>query len=312
MVPLAALLSAVLVETAPVELARKFTAGETLNYTVRASMQAQSRAQGLLTPIPEDLDLQYDFSVRVLRLKADGIAEVIYARPTFTTIEGETFDAPPKRTVERINQRVNLTLSPTNDILDNRVVTGRMLSRAAVRRESVDLLDEFIGEMQRLALFVGPFDSALDIAPRFPLEPVSPGDTWQRTVGYQPQKMRGSDKQAVQRLDYTYTYRGPVTVNNKPFVRVEAVLKLDTDLAAFVRQIVSNPEALDDIAKIPLKLDAKILFNLDPKTLHTVRAEATSEGLFGIYEKDDPEDPLLEERLKGRTVLQLQAAPAKR
>ncbi len=59
---------------APVSLGRVFAKNEKLAYEVRSGLTAQQRMRGLQTWIPEDADLNYDFTTHVDDLKADGIA----------------------------------------------------------------------------------------------------------------------------------------------------------------------------------------------------------------------------------------------
>jgi hypothetical protein len=210
-----------------------------------------------------------------------------------------------------------LTLSPINDIIDVRDLAkkppakaGWTLSAARTRPQLQAILGEFMGEVYRLALFTGSFDSALDFSPRLPLDPVMAGDTWKQTVGYQPQKLRGTDKQAVQRLDYTLTYKGKVNLNGKIFERVEATMNLDTDLADFIHQTFKVDSERTGLEKVPLKLQGKILFDLDPRTGRTVQANAETTGSFSIFAKDEPE-AIIDEQLKGRTLLKLLPPAAK-
>lgn len=301
---------------APTVLARKFKANETLAYKIHSHLTSQQRQANLTTWIPADLDLDYGFSFNVQQLTNDGFAVVKYLRPTMTETQGETFDSPPKARVEKTNQVVLLTVSPVNELTDMKDVTSRPTKKSPARGKTLlrwagtpkaplqqSLLGQYVGELQRLALFVGPVDSALDFAPKLPLEPVAVGDTWKRTVGYQPQKLKGKDgKAAVQRLDYTYTYLGPMSSNGRQVLRIQAKLNLDSDLMDYAKSITNGQD--EGIAKIPLKLDATIDFDLDPNTRDTLLAVAKSTGGFGVFLKGQ-DDATVEQKFDGQTRLEL-------
>lgn len=306
----------------PIELTRKFAQNEKLAYQVFSHITAEQRQLGLNTWIPEDFDINYGFSFTTEAIKADGIAVLRYLRPTMTEIEGETSDSLPKTKVEKTNMIYRLTISPINELLDamdiapkktpktkNGSADWAMPAAAGQPKQGVmSLFGPFISEAHRLALFVGGVDSALDFSPKLPLEPVKIGDTWKRTVGYQPQKLKNKDgKSAVQRLDYTYTYLGPMkSENGKPILRVQAKLNLKTDLGDYLKTILAEaaPDAKTNIKTVPLTLDATIDFDLDPVTRHTLSANAQSEGGFSLTIEEES-DPVVEERFKGHTSLSL-------
>jgi hypothetical protein len=302
-------------QAAPVELGRVFTKGESLSYKVRSNLTAESRGMQLRTWMPEDLDINYDFTIDVEDIKTDGIAVIRYKRPTMTVIEGETADQPAKNNKEKTNFDLRMTLSPINEILDvkdlykppvkkKKTAKFMMPSATAVAAQG-GLIGQFVSEMYRLSLFAGSFDSALDFAPKLRSTKVAVGDVWQKTVGYQPQKMKGKNgKSVVQRLDFTYTYKGPVTVNGKKFQRVEASYDLDTDLAEFINDTFEVKESDTGIKKLPLRMKSKVLFDLDPVTHHCVLAQAETEGGYEIYASDF-ENAVIEMRLKGHTMMQL-------
>ncbi len=327
LIPLLAALS-IYAAPAPVSLARKFNANEKLAYSVKASLHVEQRQKGLDTWIPEDLDLSYGFTTEVKELKADGIAVVRYLRPTFTEVQGETFDAPPKTKVDKVNQTLLLTVSPINEILEVKDQTpkkkktgdddGRLMlrSRSSAKQVGADVVGQFISEIYRLALQVGSFDSAMDFAPRMSFDEVSVGDTWKKTVGYQPQKLKGKEgKQAVQRLDYTYTYKGLGDLNGKKVQRVDADLKLTTDLGDFVNQAYDLKPEDTGLKSIPLNVTVHIEFALDVNTKRTISAHADTSGGFSILVTAFPDDPIIEQKIKGQTMLQLvgvSTVPAKK
>ena len=177
---------------APVQLARVFKAGEKLEYEIKSSLNSQRRGRGLDTWIPEDLDISYKFTTEVKALKPDGIAEMVYQRPTMTIVEGETFDRPPKTQIEKTKLNFLLTVSPANELLTMKDLNPpekkkpgktdggdlKFLTASAIRKQGIPFIGQFISEIQRLSLFVGSFDSALDFAPRLPFEKLKIGDTW--------------------------------------------------------------------------------------------------------------------------------------
>jgi hypothetical protein len=155
-------------------------------------------------------------------------------------------------------------------------------------------------------LFVGSFDSALDFAPRMSLDDVNVGDTWRKTVGYQPQSLKGKEgKQAVQRLDYVYTYRGPMVSEGRKIERVDADLDLSTDLAPFVNQAEDATAEETGLSKLPLKIKAHIAFDLDPVTHRTILAQANTDGGFEIWATDSTDEAIIQQTIKGETAMRL-------
>lgn len=302
------------VDPAAVALTHKFVPNEKLAYNVNSHITAEVRGKGLDTFIPEDLDIDYGFSYFVQALKADGVAVVRFLQPSMTETEGETATSGPHAKVEKSDKVYEMTVSPINELLDTKDVTppkpakkkphaAMFAWRTAPTPRQAPIFGEYVNEMHRLALFVG----SLTFAPSLPLEPVKVGDTWKRTVSYQPQKLKGSKKSAVQRLDYTYAYLGPMKVDGKPVLRVEAKLDLSTDLGDYLRTLMADygmDEKETNIKTIPLHMKATIDFDLDPATRSTLAAAATSEGGFEINIKDES-DAVYEERFKGRTSLEL-------
>lgn len=315
------------VQGAPVKLQRAFTKGQKLNYEVKSTMNIESREFGLDTWMPEDLDIQYKYSLEVVQNKPDGIVDLKYLRPTMTEIQGETADSPPKSRVEKVNMDLLLTLSPMNEILkiqdlakkpdpkkpDPKKPGGGGLKAlvspglAPTGAQLGGVLGQFVNEIYRLSLFLGPLDSSMDFAPRLPFDDVAPGDTWKRTVGYTPQKLKGTKdgKLAVQRLDYTYTYKGIVDSNGKKVHRVTAALDVKTDLAEFIHQTYDVKSDETGLKEIPLEFKGEILFDLDLKTMQTLRAVGTSQGGFKLSVNQVKDRPVIEQKLKGRTVLRL-------
>jgi hypothetical protein len=173
------------------------------------------------------------------------------------------------------------------------------------------VIADSLNDVYRMALFVGSPDSSLDLSPKLPLEEVKVGDTWKRTVSYQPQTLKGAGgKKAIQRLDYVYTYLGTTVVNGRPIVRISGALDLDTDLGAYLNQLLKEEGVQDSpIKAMPLKVKGRIQFELDAKTLRTLKADATTEGSFQVFLTGMPDRPIEEERFKGTTTMR--EVPAK-
>jgi hypothetical protein len=297
----------------PVTLSRIFAANEKNTYRVHSKLQIQSRQEGLQVWIPEDLDLIYQFSTEVVRMKADGVVDMRYRRPSVTEIEGETFDAPPVRRNIPLNMDMLLTVSPLNRILDSkpfvRPRAARFMRPAQAGQEGT-VFGDMLGEIYRLSVFVGSMDSSLDFAPPLPISEVKPGDTWQSTVSYQPQRARGQTKPVVQRLDFTYTYQGVVQSGSRKVHRVQGVLSLNTDLAEFFHTTLEASKAETGLSKLPLTLKATVQYDLDLKTCRTLAIRANSNGGFQIFTTESPDEPVLEQKLTGVTTMSPVAAPA--
>lgn len=299
-----------------VELGRVFKAGEKQEYAIASHLMVEQRApaNGQMTFFPEELDLNYRFTLEVASLKGDGIADLRYKRPTVTEIQGEKSDRGPITKVEKVNYDLQLQVSPINEILsvkdlvkkDPKKKGGQLntVTPKGVDGSVFQDLGAYVSEIYRLSLFAGSFDSSLDFAPKLPLFPVKVGDTWKKTVGYSPQKLKGKDgKSSVQRLDYTYTYKGIVTVGAAKVHRVEAVLDLKTDLAAFLSDSTGLSAAETGLKEWPLTLKAQIEFDLDLATRNTIRASAKTEGGFKVVATSLPDVPLQEQKIRGETMM---------
>ena len=306
-------------QDAPVSLGRVFTKNLKLAYDVQSSLHSEHRLRGLDTWIPEDLDLNYGFTTIVEEMKPDGIAVIHYQRPIMHEIEGETFTSQPQDHVINSNLNLRLTVSPINEILEMKDLsdkaskpakkdTSELLAFAGSRRQGSmsGILSQFVSEMYRLSLFAGSFEASLDFAPKTPFESVKVGETWKHTVGYQPQKLKGKgNKQAVQRLDYTFTYKGIVESEGKKVYRVEGSLDLKTDLGDFVYQLVGMKPDDTGLKKVPLTMKSRILFDLDMKTRHTILAQAITESGFGVFITAYPDDAVQEDKIKAHTTMRL-------
>lgn len=287
---------------APVTLSRTFVKGQKLSYEYKATLHTESREYGLVTWIPDDVDFAYKFSMEVQELKNDGFAKVLYTRPTMTIIEGETANRGPKTTTHKTNWKLQMTLSPFNEITELKDLTPKKPEKPKPKEPDGDqeqlrvaakaqgdlsnlLVDNLTSGLTDLMLLLGTLDSSLDFAPRLPFEELKVGETWKRTVGYSPQKLAGKEgKMASQRLDFTYTYKGLVKSGNTEVHRIVADLALDTNLADFMNQ--SIPEELKSrslVKSLPFKMTSQIIFDLDKKTCHTVKAVATSDASSQIF-----------------------------
>ena len=300
-------------KVAPIELRRLFKASDRLVYSVKAAYTEESRGGAQITFLPQGYEQSYKFTLDVLKLKNDGFAEVRYSRPAVTFTIGDTAERGPVAKTTTINEKVRLTVSPINEVTDVVDETPKKKAGAQLRSlrgaqgadgATLGLLGQFVGEITRLSFFLGSLDSSLDLAPRLPIEEVAPGDTWKRTVGYAPQKVKGEkSKQDITRLDYLYTYVGIVQSRGKKVHRVTATLKLNTDVAEFGRQLAGEA-GRNVITKAPITLDAKIDYDLDLATRNTVYAVANSTNTVQIYLKGIP-NPIQETRARGTTTLNL-------
>lgn len=300
-------------KAAPIELRRVYKAGQRLTYAVKAAYTEESRGGNQITFLPQGYEQSYTFLLDILKLKADGFADARYRRPKFVFTIGDTAERGPVARVLDRNQVVRLQLSPINevtDIVDETPKKKTQSFRAAGRRlqqadgATFGLYQQFSQEIAQLSFFLGGFDSSLDLAPRLPIEEVAPGDTWKRTVGYAPQKIKGEKaKQDITRLDYLYTYVGIIPSNGKKVHRITATLKLDTDVAEFGRQLAGEG-GRNVLSKAPITLDASIEYDLDLKTLDTIRAVARSQNSSKLYVRGIP-NPVQETRAKGTTTLTL-------
>jgi hypothetical protein len=308
----------------PLELSRKFTAGEKLSYYTRAQFTEEQRSGSLQTFIPNDEEVSYHYTMNVQKVKADGIAEILYQRPTMDITIGDTADSAAKKITEKTDFKFLLDVTPINDVVSQKDLnppkkpkeSGGLLSKVPVNflkqgtqsdGVALGLLFSFVNEIQRLAFFVGSLDSGLDIAPHFPFDEVTVGSTWKKTVGYSPQALKGQgDKQAVQRIDYVFTYMGVMkNKDGKDIQRVQAKVKLDTDLVNYARQLVGGSASSSFLKSVPLAFEGTIDFDLDMTTLHMTKAAAESKGSFAIIAKG-VDQPVLENRFHGRTSVKLE------
>lgn len=306
--------------SADVDIQRVFGKAEKGQYQVKSNLLVEERGDGLVTWMPSDLDIHYKFTYAVTETKPDGIVSIRYERPTMTETEGETFDTPAKTKVDKVDLKFQVVVSPINELLDIKDLNPkkppppsframRAMARAGgTSTEAQDVIGRFVGEIYRLSLFLGPLDSGLDFSPKLPFEEVKIGDTWKRTAGYSPQALGGRQGQsAVQRLDYTYEYKGVLEVEGKKVHRVTATLALDTDVGLFVNQLMQAKPEQTGLKAVPLHLKATIEYDLDLATRRTLRANARSEGGFSIVLTQAPDAPVHEERLRGTTRMTLVA-----
>lgn len=312
------------VQDKPVQLQRTSKAGEKLSYSVKSYLTMETRQIGLDTFIPESVDINYDFTAEAVAAKADGIFDFRYKRPTMTVIEGETVDEGPKKTIEKSNFDLMITMSPINEFLETKDLApkkpekdpkktgggGLRYSTAGTAQDPLmmggGLIGQFVQEVQRLALFIGSIDTAIDFQPKLDFREVSKGDTWKRTISYSPQKLKSKgNKTVMQRLDYVYTYGGVVESSGKKVNRVTAELKMNSDVVQFIKDNYDLSQGGFPFKEITFQLNARIDYDLDLVTGHTLKAEANSEGGFKIVAIQYPDDPIVEQKLKGNTKLTL-------
>lgn len=299
-----------------VELSRQWKPNSTIEYEVASSLQVESRDFQTSTFIPEDLDTKYNFTFTVGKVTPEGFAGVTYKRPSVTITEGETVDSPPVVKTEDVNEHLELTLSPVNAITDLKDLTpprpksrkGDGLSlhvRAPIAQVRIAAMD-FLQDYYRLALFIGTPETSMDFGPSLPLFEVEPGDTWDVTATYQPQKLKGKKgKMAPQRLDYKYKYVGLVESGGKQVHRIEGSLALDTDVAPYLNDLMGMTPRESHLTGFKLKLSTKVEYDLDKDTCHTLAARAVASGDMSISITDVADVPYVEERIKGRTRMKL-------
>ena len=308
---------ALLPQTNEVELARTFVTGQTQTYEVKSHILTESRSASMSFFMPEEFDVNYRFTVKIEEAKQDGFANLVYERPTMNFIEGETADHPPRTTVEKSALKYRLNLSPINELTgvtdlnpkkpkDSKDGKGLQVFGTGGKIVQDAGISRMIQELHSLAMFIGNLDSSLDFSPKLPLDSVKPGSTWKRTVSYQPRELKGTDKQAVQRLDYTYTYEGLVTNDQgKKVHRILGALELDTDAAKFINQLMDMKPEQTGLKELRLQLTTKIVFDLDDVTKTTVSAIADSKGGFKIVTTEVTDGPAFEEKMSGKSVLRL-------
>lgn len=312
--------SALLAPTEPVELYRTFEKGKTYSYSVRTHLQSDQREVGRSTFIPEDVDLNYDFTYKILEVQSSGMAKVLYQRPVITQIDGETANRGAIETKFPVGWKMELTLSPINAVtgvkdLQEKEKSGSFLNLTRAFRpfsamtlgERQDIVSQFTSELQRMVLFVGSLDSSLDFAPRLPLGEVEVGEKWRQTMSYQPMEIKGSGGQfEVQRLDMDLVFNGIKDRDGTKFASITGNIKLDTDAAKYINQAMRMTASQSGLSKLPMKLDTKIEFELDPKTYTTRRATSSSVGNWSIFITGF-NDPVQEERINGKASIVLKS-----
>lgn len=306
----------------PVTLGRVFKKGEKYTYQVSGKVQEQVREIPLETFIPFDEYVDYKFTLEVLEEKVDGIVDLMYRRPEMILTTGETFDKPEVKKKEAVNMVAQMEVSPINDLLkmidkskeskkDPKKPVGkkkiiRLIANGKPTQDGAAIISQFTQTVFQLAMFVGSPDSALDFNPKLPYDEVKPGATWKRTVGYSPQRLSGSSKSAIQRLDFTYTYKGMVEVDGKKFHRVNAALKLETDAAEFINQSMGMKPSESGLEHLNLNLVSAIDFDLRPDTFHTQYALAKSDGGFTVNVVGEKK-AVVEVKIKGKTEMWLKS-----
>lgn len=295
--------------------------GEIQKYRVLSTLDIEQKTIEMDYFLPDTFDLNYDFSIEVKKEKVDGIVEAIYKRPSMTLVTGATGESPSKKNIEKVDMQFRVDLSPINKLLAVEDIAPKKPATAAtkgglrlmtvpsvVTPAQGDFIGSFISELQRLALFVGSLESSMDFQPKLPLFEVSKGDSWKETVSYSPQKLNNkSGKTVMQRLDYTYVYDGIVDVKGTKVHRITATLNMNADMAQFMKDNMGASEFADSgLKELKFHLKAKIEYDLDLQTRKTQRAVGNSEGGFLIVVTDFPNKPVVEQKLRGHTVMTLQ------
>ncbi len=304
----------------PVNFERTYVVGVKSHYKVNASIENEVRepAQGLLTYLPTEALIYYDFYTKVLKVEA-GDATIRYYRPSVFETDDDGSDSGPVTTKIPLNVIVDLTMSPINEMLDMKEIasikkpkgvtvptpnnaTLPLLHQAGA---SIGLLGGLFSQLQQIAAFIGGPGSGIDLKPELSLLPVSVGSTWEKTVGYEPQEIgNGSTKTAVKRLDVKYTYMGPVKYKGKSFLEIQGSIHLDSDLQKYFEDQYHASAEETHLKSLPIKLDETLHFYLDPKTKQTIYGIVDSTG--GVsFNTTDYDQPLLQIKLKGHCDLKL-------
>ncbi|MCB0825691.1 MAG: hypothetical protein KDC26_05840 [Armatimonadetes bacterium] len=311
-------------------LYRDFKKGDQLKYEVRSYMIDEIAEYPVITAIPQRIDLNYDFTMKVIDVKNGGFAVAEYRRPTMIQIDGETAESAPVKHVEKVDMNFKMDLSPINEItnvedLPKDKSTGKGLplpggyqvkwdsalqqlrATSPEAYASLQALDisQFIGELQRMVLFIGSLDSAIDFNPKLPLDEVEVGDTWKKTVSYQPQNKTGKGGEIInQRLDMTYKYEGIKEVEGVKVHRITASVELDTDIAKFINDLLGASPSQTGLSKMPMKLNSNLEFDLDLKSKATLYAEGKSNASWSIEVPQLPGRAVVSSKMTGKVVMQ--------
>jgi len=82
-------------------------------------------------------------------------------------------------------------------------------------------------------------------------------------------------------------------------------LNLDTDLGDLFKQVIGDGSDENELEKFPLHLKTRIEFDLDPKTMKTLAARATSDGGFQVFITQYPDEAIAEQKFSGGTTMSL-------
>ncbi len=293
----------------PVTLQRKFQANETAKYEFTSRIQLDHRQAPVETFIPTNETVTYTFTMKVEKLKPDGIADVRFQREKISVRMGETFDAPPKTEEIKTNENVLFTLSPTNQILAARDESKKPPLQAewlagigSAAAPVQDIISSWIAQMHQLAGFVNFFDRG----PILPEHPVEPGATWEETVGYAPVVVeKGADKGKAlnARIDYKYTYKGVTDYEGKSVYHIQGTYQMDTDAAKYIEELLQDQREMSPFKEIRLQLKGTVDYYLDRNTCDAFRIRAEAEGYFSMTLKDEPGGPVLEQKIRSRAGL---------
>ncbi len=301
---------------APVALKHSFTKGIKSEYEVEAELDIDSRGRGLTTFLPDNKRFKYSIFTNTLD-DAHDVASVRYSRPSLSITGFATADTDPRTIVEKVDWLALLQISPVNEIIDDKDIspkkpkpkTDQLIARggAGVPRRQEELIQPYLDDIERLSVFIGGPETSLDFEPRLSLDAVKVGDTWQRTLSYQPQKLAsksGKTSTVVKRVDLTYTYKGIVESHGQKYQHVHGELNLKTDIGEFYNQFFDATPDQTGLKSIPLTLSMKMEFDLDPKTNQTVFASLKSEGSFKVFVTAFPE-AYEEENVRGSSEMHL-------
>lgn len=298
-------------QDAQIDLQRIFTAGAKSTYAFTSRVQFEHRQVPLETFIPDTETYTYTINALVEKIKPDGVADVRMKRPNISVKTGETFEHPPQTIVLIKDLNHLVTLSRKNQVLDFEDFTpkpkdggGGGTLNSLIERGGASQLDimGWMNQLRQLAAFVNFFDNG----PILPSGAVSVGDTWKETVGYSPITVKaGADKgkNMNSRIDYEMTYKGKAMRNGKNFYHIEGRILQDSDAAPYLADMMGVKPESSPFKAVLLKMDAKVDYYLDLKTLDPVEILATSNGSIDVEVTAYTGGPVYQERFKSRASL---------
>lgn len=304
----------------PVTFQRTYKVGEKSHYKVHATIETEFRqpASNLLTFLPQDSIIAYDYFTKVTKVEA-GNATLRYYRPSIIETDDTGSAEGPVTVKVPLEVIMDLTVSPINEILDEKEVSSikkptpvtipnpNEIMRPGLRQTAgaLGIFGDLFSQLQQISALIGGPGSGIDLKPELSLEPLSVGSTWQKTVGYQPQQIGGGNKKtAIKRLDVTYTFKGLTTYKGKSYYEIDGEIHLNSDLTNYFRDQYHVTADQTHLKAIPMTLDSNLKFYLDPATKQTVLGTVDSSGGMSLTTTDN-DQPLIELKIKSNSNLEL-------